>query len=435
VYQARRIRHPSLDRPFRPVENGCMSTPPEPTDPSYRPRLRPGLAGQPAGGGVLVIDPLRVGAVVQLTRLGFEIARRFDGKRTLHDVQAEVTRLAGGSLVPLDAITTLAAGLEDALLLNSPRFDARVRESVRPPSCLGCYDPDPAKLRAQLRNLFTGPGGPGMPADGGSKPGRPVPGRLRAALLPHMDYERGNVTYGWGFKELVEQSDARVFVVVATSHHSLHRFTLTRQNFETPLGVVETDQAYIDRLEAAYGDGLFDDPHAHVPEHSVELELVLLQFLYETRGPVRVVPLLVGSFGDCVDEGTTPAEAADVARMVAALRAAEAACPDPVCYLVSGDLAHIGPKFGDKTRAADPWLGRSRKQDEAILAQVERADPAGYFGVIAAEGDARRICGLPPTFLTLEAIRPRTGRVLHYQQYVHPKGFESVSFAAAAFYD
>ena len=29
-------------------------------------------------------------------------------------------------------------------------------------------------------------------------------GRLRAVLLPHMDYARGNVTYGYGFKALFE---------------------------------------------------------------------------------------------------------------------------------------------------------------------------------------------------------------------------------------
>ena len=40
-----------------------------------------------------------------------------------------------------------------------------------------------------------------------------------------------------------------------------------------------------------------------------------------------------------------------------------------------------------------------------------------------------------PMWLTLAAARPTTGRVLHYQQFVHPEGFESVSFAAAAFYE
>ena len=82
-----------------------------------------------------------------------------------------------------------------------------------------------------------------------------------------------------------------------------------------------------------------------------------------------------------------------------------------------------------------PWLAASREQDQGILKQIERADPKGYFETIAAEDDARRICGLPPTWLTLAAARPKKGRVLHYQQYAHPQGHESVSFAAAAFYE
>lgn len=57
-----------------------------------------------------------------------------------------------------------------------------------------------------------------------------------------------------------------------------------------------------------------------------------------------------------------------------------------------------------------------------------------YFRIIADEGDRRRICGLPPTYTLLEAIRPRYGKLLHYDQYVHPQGVQSVSFASMAFY-
>lgn len=403
-----------------------------PFGPDSRPRLRPGLTGERAAGGVVITDPHRVGDSVHMTAFGLEIVQRFDGTNTLADVRAKLSRLAGGVAVPLDTIAGFAVALDEALLLDSPRFHAVVNGPVRPPSCAGSYDADPDKLRAQLRELFTAPGGPGLPAAGRV----PSPhGRLRAALLPHMDYARGNVTYGWGFKELIERTDARVFVIVATSHYSHHRFTLTRQHFETPLGVAETNRAYVDRIEAAYGPGLFDDATAHLPEHSVELEVVLLQYLLADRGPFTIVPLLVGSFADCVARGDSPAESDDVGRMVVALRAAEACCPEPVCYLISGDLAHIGPKFRDQKKAAGPWLVESRDRDQAILAAVGRADPSAYFEVIAAEGDRRRICGLPPTYLTLETVRPQSGRVLHYQQYVHPQGRESVSFAAAAFYD
>ncbi|HUR54011.1 MAG TPA: AmmeMemoRadiSam system protein B, partial [Gemmataceae bacterium] len=171
-----------------------------------------------------------------------------------------------------------------------------------------------------------------------------------------------------------------------------------------------------------------------IPEHSIELEVVQLQHVCAARGPIKIVPLLVGSFRDCIATGTSPNDAPDVARMVAALRSAEAGCTEPVCYVVSGDLAHIGPKFGDKAKAAGPWLGESETRDRAVMKWLDAADASGYFGEVAAEGDRRRICGLSPTWLTLAAARPRSGKVLHYQQFVHPEGVESVSFAAAAFY-
>jgi AmmeMemoRadiSam system protein B len=120
--------------------------------------------------------------------------------------------------------------------------------------------------------------------------------------------------------------------------------------------------------------------------------------------------------------------------MIDALRKAEQATPEPICYIISGDLAHIGPKFGDRQRVSGEMLARSRELDQAILRQMESADPSGYFRVIADEADRRRICGLPPAYTALEAIRPRRGRVLHYDQYAHPRGHESVSFASVAFY-
>jgi AmmeMemoRadiSam system protein B len=254
-------------------------------------------------------------------------------------------------------------------------------------------------------------------------------------LVPHIDYARGGRTYTWAFKELVERSSASVFVIIGTSHYSSERFTLTRKNFKTPLGTTPTDQDYIDRLERHYGPGLFDDEWmAHLPEHSIELEVVLLQYLYEKKRPIRIVPLVVGSFFDCIQGQRHPYACPDIQLMIQSLHRVEQELREPVCYLISGDLAHIGPKFGDRCRAAGPWLEQSRDSDFAILKQAERADPDRLFNVVAAEEDARRICGLPPSYVALQAARPATGKLLDYDQYVHPHGFESVSFASMAFY-
>jgi AmmeMemoRadiSam system protein B len=409
-----------------------------PTD--DRPKLRDNLGAEPHEDGNFVIyDPLRIGRPVVLSPLAAEIAQRFDGDATVPEIVAALKEQFANAQVSVEAVAGLVAALDDASLLDSPKLRARVAGPVRTPVCFD-MEADPAPLRAQLTELFTAPGGAGLPSaedrrdEPGGSNGKGAKGKLRAVLAPHMDYARGNVTYGHAFAELIRNTDARVFVVVATSHYSGHRFTLTRQNFATPLGVVETDQDYVTRIVDHYGDGLFDDPLAHVPEHSIELEAVLLQFLLAGRRPFKIVPLLTGSLNDHVRKKSDPASGGDLSRMVAALRAAEAACSEPVCYLISGDLAHIGPKFGDKRKAEGAWLVESRDKDAAILKALESASPSAFFNEIASEQDRRRICGLTPTWLTLELTKPRTGTVLHYQQFVHPQGKESVSFAAAAFY-
>src|SRR5262249_52317527 len=198
-----------------------------------------------------------------------------DGEHSVLEIQAEATRRLGGALGSAMQARLWLARLDEKLLLDSPRFREIVNAAVRPPRCIGCYEGDADALRRQLHQLFTHPRGAGLP-----RPIKPD-GSLRAALIPHIDFARGGLSYTYAFKEISRKSDGSLFVIIGTSHHSGHRFTLTRKNFQTPLGIVPTDQDYIDRLVKECGEGLFDDEWlAHIPEHSIELEVVFLQYLY-----------------------------------------------------------------------------------------------------------------------------------------------------------
>lgn len=398
----------------------------------HRPRLRRGLAAARDAADprqFVLWDNQRITQrQVRMTEHELAWCQLFTGRFELRDVQQMAMRQNGGQLIAVEHLVSLIERLDEAYLLDSTRFYEYLNGPIREPSCIGCYDSDPAQARKLLERVFTMPGGPGLPS---GPP--PVDSAIRALLVPHMDYVRGNITYGWGFRELFDRNAAKLFVIIGTSHYSPARFTLTRQNFQTPFGIVETDQSYVDRIASFYGDEVFSDPVAHLPEHSIELEVVLLQFLYEQFGPFRIVPLLVGSFHDCVTERTDPAANKDIARMVAALKRAEADSHEDVCYIISGDLAHIGPKFEDPKPVHQQQLADSKSQDEHLLRHAKEIDMNGYFRVIEREQDARRICGLPPTWTTLVAALPSRGRLLHYQQFVHPEGFESVSFASMAF--
>jgi len=397
-----------------------------------RPRLRSHLEvieQGPVGSQLVVLDRLRLtDAAFRVTPLQLRFLALFDGTRSLRDIQADAMCFTGGQLVPLGFFEEQARALDEALFLDTPRFRRVVESSERPPACLGAYPEEPAALRRFLHELFTHPEGAGLPGPMGEGP------PLRAVLAPHIDYARGGPCYTYAYRELFERCRASLFVIVATSHYSLHRFTLTRKHFRTPLGVIPTDRKAVDCLVAHYGDGLFDDEWlAHLPEHSVELEVVFLQYLYEQKRDVRIVPLVVGSFHDCLLGEQAPEEREDIGRMVRALRVLEREIGEPVCYIISGDLAHIGPKFGDRRPVLEPQLAHSRAQDELVLREAERASTDGLFSVVAKERDARRICGLPPAWTVLSAARPARGHVRHYDRYVHPQGHESVSFASMVF--
>ena len=147
------------------------------------------------------------------------------------------------------------------------------------------------------------------------------------------------------------------------------------------------------------------------------------------------MPLVVGSFHDATLLGVAPPAQEDIGRLIEALRRVEAETKEEICYLISGDLAHIGPKFRrGRPPLAESELAHSRRQDQTLLARLQDVDLAGYFDILAEEKDARAICGYPPSFVVLDALGPRRGKVLHYDRYVHPVGFESVSFASMAFY-
>jgi hypothetical protein len=404
---------------------------------SDRPELRPylGLAridpDLADGKEFVLFDRLRLSsAQLGLTTAELECVKLFNGQRSLLEVQAEMIRLLGGQLVPLDVFSGIVEALEHALFLDSPRFRQVADGPVRKPSCIGVYEGDRAGLRRQMRELFRHP-------DAAGEPGKPRNDRhLRAILAPHIDYLRGGLAYTYAFKELVESTPASLFVIIGTSHYcGWRRFTLTRKDFQTPLGIVPTDQAYIDRLVAQYGDDLFEEEWiAHIPEHSIELEVIFLHYLFEAKRDIRIVPIVVGSFEDCIGTSDSPEARTDLQRMITAMQAVERETPEPICYIISGDLAHIGPRFGARQPLRPAQLSHSRSQDLALLVQAEKADAEGYFRIIANERDERNICGLPPTWLTLAVTRPTRGKLLRYDQYVDPSGDESVSFASMAFY-
>jgi AmmeMemoRadiSam system protein B len=401
-----------------------------------RPKLRPLSAHRFEHKGQLYAsleDPLGVFTDPVLVPLEAYtgLVRHFDGATALPEHQARWLRETGRELSTVE-LERLLARLDGAMVLDGPTYRSfraeYVRRPVRPPAFADrSYAGKSLELRAQLARFFES--GAGAPCAE-----RPAAGSIRGVICPHIDYYRGGSVYTWAYKDLVERSDADVFVILGVAHqHCVNRFALTRKHFDTPLGLVQTDVEYVDRLASHAGADLFEDELSHRNEHSVEFQAVFLQYLLGGRRVFKVVPILVGSFHDLMEDGVDPIECKEVRRFVDALRSAEQESGKKVAYIGGIDLSHVGPEFGDPDSVDVGTLDQVHRFDHAMLGHAAAGDPAGWFKTAAGVGNRWRVCGLAATYTMLHAMGPARGRLLKYKQAVDDRRTCCVSFASLTF--
>jgi MEMO1 family protein len=405
-----------------------------------RPKLRPVIPRRVEHQGqslILLQDPTGVVSnPIVLPFDGFQhIVRHFDGQSSLIDIQAKVLRQTGLFLA-LNELEDLVRRLDAAMILDGPTFATfhqAYRESGRRPAALAgrSYAATVRSLRAQLEQFFVDSSGAGLPGSDGVTSTR----SLRGILSPHIDFQRGGSVYTWSYKELVENSAADTFVVLGVAHQFCQRrFALTSKDFETPLGLVPTDRPYIDRIAALAGHDYFDDELAHRTEHSIEFQVVFLQYLLGGRRDFSIVPILVGSFHDLMERGVDPIDDPDVGRFIQALRAAESATGKRVVYIGGIDLCHVGPEFGDPSPVDAGLQDQVRLFDDQMLDRAAACDPRGWFRTAAQVGNRYRVCGIAATYTMLHAIGPAQGRLLRYKQALDDRRTCCVSFASMVFH-
>jgi MEMO1 family protein len=397
-------------------------------DHRLRPRLVP-LEPKPVQledgtAAVALRDPYGVlDGLAVVSPAAYWVLAHFDGRRDLPAV-VRALEAAGLSGVRLSDVERIAEQASEAGLVAGPAYDVRRAEALaafraagpRAPACAGgAYPDDEVALREMLAGFYVAPGGPG-PRDGRSRAGQGV----RLLVAPHIDFHRGGPAYAHAYHAL-EGCDADLYVVFGTAHASPpHLFTLTRQDYATPLGAVATDRAVVNALAAELGEEeLFDDELVHAGEHSVEFQMVWLRWVLGDR-PFRAVPVLCSSISHLADP------AAETARFLAALGRATAR--RRICCVAGADLAHVGPQYGDERAPTRAELAAFGEQDRRTLAFLAGGDAAGFHRDGIADDARRRLCGVAPIYAAMRAAG-RAARLLHYGQWTD--GTDMVSFAAA----
>jgi hypothetical protein len=181
-----------------------------------------------------------------------------------------------------------------------------------------------------------------------------LPEVLHGAVVPHAGWVCSGRVAGGTFATLARHTKARTFILTGTGHHFQLNSPATdaSEAWTTPLGPVEVDVELRAAMNQIDGFATFDQ--AHVPEHSIEVQLPLM--VTALGADIRIVPCLV------------PADT-DAPRWGAQLGALLDAWHEPVVIVASSDLTHYGPGYNFTPRGTD---GAARawayeENDQAML--------------------------------------------------------------------
>lgn len=244
--------------------------------------------------------------------------------------------------------------------------------SVRPPAVAGSFYPaDPADLAAAVDALLPPPA-----------PDHPLP---EAVIAPHAGYRYSGPVAGTALSLLGPARGAlRRVVLIGPAHYvPLRGLAVSAADaFETPLGLLEVDDEARSGALAAPQVQLDDAPHE--PEHSLEVELPILQRLL---GRFSILPLVTGR--------ASPGEVADVLDAVWGGPDTAVVCSSDLSHyhdhdtatsldrrtaaaIVDRDVDAVGPRDACGSVAVRGLLEAARRRDLAVrLLDLRTSHDAG----------------------------------------------------------
>lgn len=244
---------------------------------------------------------------------------------------------------------------------------------VRRPWVAGTfYAGSPEQLRGQIERCFSSRFGPGKVPE----PPRRALSRPVALILPHAGYQYSGPVAAWGFTWLAGQGRPEAVVIVGTNHTGYGGpvSIMIAGAWETPLGAVEIDAALAERI-LKQCPFIEVRPEAFAQEHSVEVQLPFLQYLF---GEITFVPLVM------LDQALESSKELGQAL-------AEAVLARSVALIASSDFTHYEPHE------------QAMRRDRLAIERLLELDLRGFYEVMRQH--ALSICGYGPIASVVEAAR------------------------------
>jgi len=319
--------------------------------------------------------------------------------------------------------------LDRQKLLESPYFiylannieEEFERSNLRQPALAGSsYPEDPDELKHFMDQTMDH-AGENISGDA----------NLKALYAPHIDLKVGSKQYAEAFSTIKHLTPERV-VILATSHYSGyypeiydgHPFIGSRKHFRLPGRTLQADQISLDFLETdPESTGFTLNDRAHRIEHSIETHLLFASYIWDHD--FKIVPILIGGLDDLFYKPD-----GDLGRKIEAftsrLRQLDS---DKTFFLISGDLSHVGKKFGDSI-PAEEMRSDVESFDTAFIETALNGDEFAMLSKISKQYDSYRVCGFPPLFSFLNTFPNLPGRKLNYHWWDETERESAVSFGS-----
>ena len=279
--------------------------------------------------------------------------------------------ICGGSKKPIFEIKFKYSGVNAILMSRKPAVSGLF------------YENSPSRLKVQIEEAFISKFGPKrMPGEVDERKQKSI----FAGIVPHAGYPYSAAGASHFYLELAESKKPDCFLILGTDHTGAGN-CLSDQDFETPFGTMKLDTELLAELQR---QGIKINNHGHSKEHSIEVQIPLLQFIYydEEKMPT-FVPMIVGDY-----EGLAE-------KILNAIHVYETT-GKKVCIIVSSDFTHYGFNYGYVPFSSDDAEERLPELDKGAINFILKQDPKKFISYVQDTGAT--ICGFNGIAVLLEMI-------------------------------
>jgi AmmeMemoRadiSam system protein B len=195
------------------------------------------------------------------------------------------------------------------------------------------YEGDAEALRLQIKSCFLSNLGPGKLPETNF---HIYPRNIVGLICPHAGYMYSGAVAASGYFELAQDGLPETVVILGPNHTGYGSgLSLMREGtWQTPLGEVQVDSELADVIlsETSVVDV---DETAHRFEHSIEVQLPFLQYLYGDKFKLVPICFLMQDYDSAVEVGSALTEALDTRNAV---------------IIASSDMTHYEPAKQAETK-------------------------------------------------------------------------------------